>query len=301
METEFPKGDFRTVLYRDNSSTAQVLLYAPGTYFIAQLNPYTGDLIHLQDMNKGWLNQIKLLHRNLMLGGIGREIVHWITLLFLLMLVSGIIIWWPRKKRERKQRMTFKWRASPTKLNYDLHNVLGFYATWIAIFSVITGLFWGFEIVRDTLISATGENEIVYKTPQSGENSLPKIHNQLAVIDSIALSTMKKHPSKSINISYPHEANDPISVVVSDPGLDVTKVDNFYFDRYTGERIKGRFKSGMSAEASLYLRINGLVYDLHFGNILGISGRLLVFFSSLIAASLPITGFAVWLSRRKCK
>lgn len=84
IERELPNTDFRTVYYRGPSRVIQVLLYAPGTYYHANINPYTGELIHTQDMNKGWLNTLKFLHRNLLLGDTGREIVHWGTLCSLL-------------------------------------------------------------------------------------------------------------------------------------------------------------------------------------------------------------------------
>jgi len=39
-------------------------------------------------------------------------------------------------------------------------------------------------------------------------------------------------------------------------------------------------------------------YDLHVGNVLGMPGKVLTFFISLISASLPITGFLIWWGRK---
>ena len=134
IDREFPESDFRTAFYRDKASTIEVLLYGPGTYYKAFINPYTGAMIHLQDMNKGWLNYLKSLHRNLMLGDIGRQIVHWATFLFLAMMITGLVLWWPINKAGRKQRLTIKWGASPIKLNYDLSGRLkSSIAEWNAI------------------------------------------------------------------------------------------------------------------------------------------------------------------------
>ncbi|WP_366938414.1 PepSY-associated TM helix domain-containing protein [Algoriphagus sp.] len=47
--------------------------------------------------------------------------------------------------------------------------------------------------------------------------------------------------------------------------------------------------------------MNFLVYEIHFGSALGLPGRIFAFLASLIAASLPITGFLVWLNKRKKK
>ncbi len=299
LDREFPEGDFRTALYKDKASTLEVLLFGQGTYYYAFLNPYTGALVHLQDMNKGWLNYLKFLHRNLMLGDLGRQIVHWVTLLFLVMMITGMVMWWPPNKDGRRQRLTIRWGASPKRLNYDLHDVLGFYATWISIFSVITGLFWGFEIVRDALRSTTGENAISYEIPASAEPELPATFDQFALIDSLMLVFRERYPTQSIRISNPHKETDPIQVDVMAPDLLVYNTDFHYFDRYTGKRLVGNFENGLHADASLFHTLHGLVYDIHFGTMLGLPGRLLVFFASLIAASLPISGLIIWAGKKK--
>lgn len=299
LDREFPSGDFRTAFYQDPSTAVQVLLYGNGTYYHANLDPYTGELIHIQDMNTGWLNYLKFLHRNLILGKVGRKIVHWVTLLFLIMVITGLVLWWPANKRARKQRLTIKWKASPKKLNYDLHNVLGFYATWVVIFCILTGLFWGFEIVRESLKTITGEYEMVYDQPKSATPAFGEGFDQFALLDSLVLAVRQRFPGKSVRISNPHQDDEPVRVAVIQPNPLVSSTDHYYFDRYSGQAIEGNFQADLHEKTSPFHKINGLVYDIHFGTILGLSGRLLVFFASLIAASLPITGFWVWLGKRK--
>ncbi len=301
LDREFPSGDFRTALYRDPASAIQVLLYGNGTYYHAYHDPYSGELLHLQDMNKGWLNYLKFLHRNLMLGDVGRQIVHWTTLLFLLMLITGLVLWWPVNRRGRRERLTIKWGAAPRKLNYDLHNVLGFYATWVLFFLVITGLFWGFELVRDALKTVTGEAEIAYDTPVSAEPPPAAGVAPFARLDSLMAVMRQRYPSKYVRISNPHEETEPIRVALIAPDMQVHTTDLLYFDRYTGERLTGVFENGLHTEASAYHTLNELVYDIHFGTVLGLPGRLLVFFASLIGASLPVTGVLVWWGKRRRK
>jgi uncharacterized iron-regulated membrane protein len=40
-------------------------------------------------------------------------------------------------------------------------------------------------------------------------------------------------------------------------------------------------------------------YDIHTGAIIGLPGKILAFFASLIVASLPITGFYIWWGRKQ--
>ncbi|PHN00690.1 PepSY-associated TM helix domain-containing protein [Flavilitoribacter nigricans] len=299
IDREFPSGDFRTAFYRDRSTAFQVLLYGNGTYYHANLDPYTGELLHIQDMNTGWLNYLKFLHRNLILGPVGRKIVHWVTLLFLVMTITGLVLWWPVNKKDRKNRLRIKWNASPFKLNYDLHNVLGFYATWVVIFCILTGIFWGFEVVRDGLKSLTGEDQIEYEKPLSRPNRSTEGFDQFALLDSLFREMHQQHPDRTLRISNPHQDDEPVRVTLNRSNALVSQVDQYFFDRYSGRPLTGNFQGGLHEKTSPYHKINGLVYDIHFGTILGLPGRLLVFFASLIAASLPITGFLVWRGKRK--
>jgi uncharacterized iron-regulated membrane protein len=299
LDREFPSGDFRTAYYRGRNTSMQVLLYGNGTYYHASMDPYTGELIHLQDMNTGWLNYLKFLHRNLILGDVGRKIVHWVTLLFLIMIITGLVLWWPVNKRGRKQRLTIKWGAFPKKLNYDLHNVLGFYATWVLIFMVLTGIFWGFEVVREGLRSVTGETAITYEKPVSVVPAGAEGNDPFPLIDRIMYDFRQRYPDKNIRVSNPHQADEPINVAVIDRSTAGYLTDHFHIDRYTGKVLDGHFENGLHAEASTFHTLHMLVYDVHFGTVWGLPGRLLVFFASLIGASLPITGFLLWWGKRR--
>jgi uncharacterized iron-regulated membrane protein len=234
-----------------------------------------------------------------MLGDAGREIVHWGTLLYLLMTLTGIVIWWPVKKSQRRQRFLIKWGASKRRLNYDLHNVLGFYSSWILIFLIMTGLFWGFQLVRSTVRSLSNEDQKHYDIPRSaGDTPLPDLV-QLRLMDRLGEWFRKEFPDKSIRVSNPHKSDDPIQVSVIGENRTVTNVDHYYFDRYTGKRLRGAFQHGLHEQAGTFTTWDGLMYDIHLGNLFGLTSRLLVFIASLIGASLPITGFIFWWNNRQ--
>jgi uncharacterized iron-regulated membrane protein len=69
------------------------------------------------------------------------------------MLISGIILWWPKNKKARKQRFWFQWKniKSWRRKNYDLHSILGFYASFFALILTLTGLFYAFFFVQASL------------------------------------------------------------------------------------------------------------------------------------------------------
>ncbi|MEO9891385.1 PepSY-associated TM helix domain-containing protein [Aurantibacter sp.] len=298
MVKELPNGDFRGVLFQGRAKTANVLLYVPGTYYYAYMDPYSGQLIHLQDMKKGWLNILKMLHRNLLLGDVGKQIVHWVTLLALIMVLSGIVLWWPNKKFKRKNHFTIKWASRSVKLNYDLHNVLGFYASWIGVLVILTGVFWGFKSFRNVIKSTVTKKEIAYALPKSDTTVNFGTHNIQIMVDSLANNFLSNKPDTFMRISFPHKATDPIVMTMPDVLNRVHRTNNYYFDQYTGKLIQGKFENGLYNESSAFKTINGLTYDIHLGNLGGFFGRLIVCLTSLVMASLPITGFIIWFSKR---
>ena len=300
LQKNFPEGDFRTALYRDPASAIEVLIYVPGTYYHAYINPYSGELIHLQDMNQGWISKLKNLHRNLLLGPPGREIVHWVTLVSMTMLMTGLVIWWPYSGKPGKEKFTIKWSASPKKLNYDLHNILGFYATWILVFTIGTGIFWGFEVVRESLKEVTGENALNWDSPLSiVQPNSP--NSQDEVLNKLIKDYHNRYPETEVRINIPHKEDEAIQLSVIRPKAGINAVEYYYHDQYTGALIEGDFQNGASENRSTFSKINGLVYDIHFGSVWGMPGRILACLASLIGASLPITGFLVWWNKRKLK
>lgn len=299
LRQTFPEGDFRTALYRDRESAIEVLLYVPGTYFHAYFNPYNAELIHLQDMNKGWLNYLKKLHRNLLLGDPGREIVHLVTLLAVPMLLTGLVIWWPVSGRPVRNKFFIVWSASPKKLNYDLHNILGFYATWVLIFIVATGIYWGFSVVKETIKTASGENTMNWEKPASAIPASTSNKDKDEILNSLIQEYHTTYSEAEVRINIPHQAEEAIQLSVISPSQGINATNFYYHDQYSGNPIEGDFQNGLAENRSTFNQINGLVYEIHFGSVLGLPGRILAFIASLIGASLPITGFVVWLNKRK--
>jgi uncharacterized iron-regulated membrane protein len=79
------------------------------------------------------------LHRWLLGGSdsIGKTITGISTLIFLFILITGIILWWPKTKNILLRQLKIKQSAGWKRFNHDLHIVLGFYS---AIFLFIFAL-----------------------------------------------------------------------------------------------------------------------------------------------------------------
>src|SRR5579862_6249444 len=63
-------------------------------------------------------------HENLLSGDVGRRLNGVGAIAFLLICVTGAVIWWPGTAHWRRS-LTLNWRSSLPRLNWDLHNALG--------------------------------------------------------------------------------------------------------------------------------------------------------------------------------
>src|SRR5690606_33620792 len=110
-------------------------------YKSVYINPFSGEVLSVQDEKNGFFNIVKFIHWSFLLNSDwGKYVVGIPVLIFLFMLISGIVLWWPRNKAARKQRFWFQWKniRNWKRKNYDLHSILGFYASFIALIVAIT-------------------------------------------------------------------------------------------------------------------------------------------------------------------
>ena len=166
------------------------------------------------------------------------------------MVISGIIIWWPSKNvTNKRNRQNVRSGTASRILNYDLHVVLGSFACWVLIFVVITGLFWGFAPVKSAVRNLSGEDRINYDIPRSTKAGNESLSNQFEIMELLAINMQHEFPDKNIRFSVPHKSLDPIQVSVIGKNHLVHNVDHMYFDRYTGEKLKGYFRPGLHQDA----------------------------------------------------
>jgi len=74
--------------------------------------------------------------------------------------------------------------------------------------------------------------------------------------------------------------------------------DNRYFDQYTLQEIPVTLTYGWLKDSKTADKIARMNYDIHVGAVLGLPGKIMAFFASLLAATLPLTGFYIWWGRK---
>jgi uncharacterized iron-regulated membrane protein len=281
-------------------SAAVFLSDTAGGSFYAYLDPYTGQLLHEQNLRRDFFTIVQYLHMYLLLPpAIGEWIVGPAVLMFVGLLISGLVLWWPKRKTDRKRAFTIKWGGRWRRVNYDLHNVLGFYAAAIAFVIAFTGLMMSYEWVRNatTFVANAGQvdkEEVTAPAVDTTQRAAPTG----AVVDLAYARIRQRSPAAEMILIGPADnPAEPVYGLAYARALHYYHRDEYYFHPVTGRLLKAIPHAVKSAGA----KFNDINYDLHTGQILGFGGKVAAFLGSLISASLPITGFLVWWGRRQKK
>ncbi|HMO60801.1 MAG TPA: PepSY-associated TM helix domain-containing protein [Ferruginibacter sp.] len=286
--------------YPGQGKAATAMYYDADHFEMLFINPYTAQVLKHKDMKKDFFRVVLDGHFYLWLPpAIGQPIAASATLIFVLMMITGLILWWPKNKAAAKQRFSIKWSARWRRKNYDLHNVLGFYMTWVALFIALTGLVFGFEWFSKSVywVASGGEKMEEHAHPVSDTT-------KQAAFTNIADHLWSQHRSavaatESLGVYFAADETDPVEIVINHRPGTYYNSDYFHYDQYSGVRLKAKGSwDGAFANAKPADKLMRLNYDMHVGAVLGIAGKILAFCASLIAASLPVTGFLIWWGRR---
>ncbi|MFD1145451.1 PepSY-associated TM helix domain-containing protein [Larkinella insperata] len=275
------------------------------------LDPYTG---HVQGSKtyrqneKGFFEWILLGHQYLWLPKeIGQPVVNYGTLVFTVLLITGLIWWYPAKwtRASRQKSFRIKWRAGWKRINLDLHNVLGFYTFLVLLALALSGMVYGLPWYSKGLywVSSGGETEPEWKRVSSDPAQEHKRYTYNQALDRVWARMITENPSAGgFFYAFPDstQAKSTISIRTYPAPGQFYDVARHTFDRHTLQRLNffevfDKSFDDLSAGGKLR-RMN---YDIHIGTILGMPGKLLAFLGSLIGASLPVTGFLIWWNRKR--
>lgn len=263
------------------------------------VNPYTGATLKTSTAYYFFYVTAHIHSGHIPFGETGSLIVQISTWIFLIELITGLVLWWPRKwtKATRDQSFKVKWRAKFKRVNYDLHNVIGFYSLIPAIMLTVTGLIIVNKLLNDTTHKVLGGQPDsftmfrklapAYEGHPTPAALTPIIERYFNSSDDIQEVRLTIPPKDSMTFFF-----GAIGHKVGLKGLDGRMM---LFNRFTGEEFPAspRLLQGADIE-----RVN---MNLHIGFWSGWLGKLITFICGLICTSLPVTGFLIWIGRKNKK
>jgi len=259
----------------------------------AFLNPYTGQITGMSEGRMPFFDTMFSLHRWLLLDDLGKMIVGCSTFLFLFIILTGLILWWPKKMKILKQRLTLKWNAGWKRINHDLHLVIGFYTAVFLFIFAFTGLAWSFEWFNDGIYTLTGTENIRPEPPKSRVQEAGKT---ISFDKALAMAKDLLPNGEYYALNKPAEAQDAFAVTtMSKDAVHERASDQLFLDQYTGRKIG----QNLYQDRNLGQRVRATFYPVHVGSIAGMPGRIIAFLSCIAGFTFPITGLILWINRLK--
>ena len=255
----------------------------------------------------------------------GKMIVGVSTLLLVFVLISGIVIWWPRTRKALKNSLKITATKGWRRFWYDLHVAGGMYALIFLLAMALTGLTWSFPWYRTAFYKVFGV-EVQQRATQGHEqkSDAQKRDTKLATHrekkregNEVRKGERSRRPENNHSDMYSvtspfvywQEIYDKLrrqnpeykQISISSGTASVS------FNRFGNQRASDRYSfdtdNGEFTETSLYQhqdksgKIRGWIYSVHVGNWGGMFTRILTFIAALLGAALPLTGYYLWIKR----
>jgi len=278
----------RTVLFRMENNH-------PGSpRMLISIDPYTGRMLKVRHYDRWFFESVEQIHRYLLLGPRGKIITGISCASLLIMLLSGLVLWWPAGRNAVRQRFRVKLSASRKRRNWDLHAVIGFYAAPLLIITVVTGLTMSYKWVGE-IMDLVGDGHVSsVKTAVYGEDHG---RSKGGVYDRMILTTRNVFPAHGdMTILPPYGTRKEVAIYQEEGNASTHGILNLIqFDPGTGATLAIKPFEEKSAGG----KIHALVTSIHTGRIYGWPTKVAALLLSLVTASLPVTGFCLWRGKKR--
>lgn len=316
-------------IFSDRDRTYQVNLSKPrrASLFIDQ---YSGRITGKYE-RLGFFSTMFKLHRWLLDGAnphgdgvkAGKLLVGISTLIFVVALITGIILWWPRVRKAGLRRgLSISFANGWPGFWKGLHVAGGMYAVVFVLAMALTGLTWSFDWYRTAFYAVCG----VEHTPRNfGGEGRPKAdgeeargegnrgahghdhghgegrrghggegrrHSEFGRWQQVYDELVMIHPDAPRITVGPETA----TVTLGNTGNGRAS-DRYEFSRRSGEvTLVTPYADAVGAD-----KLRGWIYSIHTGGFGGIFTRILWFLGALLGASLPLTGYYIWIRHLRKK
>lgn len=286
-------------VFADKNRTYQVNLSKPrrASVFIDQ---YSGKITGKYE-RIGFFGTMFKLHRWLLDSAnprgdgikIGKLIVGISTIIFVIALISGVVIWLPRLHNGLIRSLAITTKKGWRGFWRSFHVAGGMYAFIVVLIMALTGLTWSFNWYRTAFYTVCG---VEYTPRNLRNNTIDKKghikrehqHSEFGCWQQVYNELKTQNPdAPQITIGL-----ENASVTLGTIGNERAS-DTYVYDHNSGE-ITPSIKYADSVPAD---KLRGWIYSMHTGNFGGLLTRILWFLGALLGASLPITGYYLWIKK----
>ena len=291
-----------------DASAARVFFTAPAGERrgpMRYVDPYSGELL-AEPSGQQFFGLMLQLHRFLAMGETGQQITAASTLALLFFCLSGLYLRWPRRALNWRAWLTLDWAKRGRAFNWDLHAVAG---TWCLLFylcAALTGLYWSYDWYREGMTRLLGDAPVQQQGKPEGSRESragrAKAPAAPPVVDYDALWRGLQDAAgpglMAWNLRLPPVAGKPATVFYLLADAEHPRALNqLSLDPLSGQVSRHERYADKSFSAQLLAS----VYALHTGEYFGLPGRILMLLASAAMPLFAITGWLLYLDRRRKK
>lgn len=303
---------------------------------VVYINPYTGEVLGKKEGS--FFSKVMQLHRWLLIKReVGKPIVGYTTLIMVIIVISGLIIVFPKNCKQLKRVFSISFTKGWKRFWYDLHISGGTYILIGLLVLALTGLTWSFQWYRGPFYKLFGA-EVVHHQNQSQQHGnnveqRQKQDNSRVMQNEEGQKERGKQNSKngekkqqSQQDSSQKRRQEPINPTCWDDVLVYIQAENpnnkqinirnnsitvTQNKTWGNSRATDRYSfDGETGEITEYIpykdqdrttKVRGWIYSIHVGSWGGMFSKIITFLVALVGASLPITGYYLWIKRLKKK
>jgi sulfite reductase (NADPH) flavoprotein alpha-component len=250
------------------------------------------------------------LHRWLLIPGDakgwGRQITGVAALGLIVMLVSGLVLRWPRRAGSVKMWLKPNLGLSGRGLHRSLHAVIGTWVLPVYLVMTLTGLWYSFDWYKDGVVWLLSRPEVVAakmqpKMPARAPRVAAASEPAVPIGFDRAWATFRREEGDRFAralLTLPAGPGTAIRIRSwgKDSTLDTTR-DEFRVDAVTGQLVSAE----RYADKTFGEKIIANVLDIHRGAVLGWPGKLAFMIAAALMPLFSVTGILLYLSRRKLR
>ncbi len=267
-----------------------------------RIHPYSGALMPAP-RGEEVFEFVDSLHRWLLLPRApGRIVLGILALCLVGLALSGLYLRWPRQARDWRTWLTFNTRLRGRSFLWALHAIAG---TWVLVAYLIvagTGIYWSFDVVRDTVQGWAGNKVAATSAMTSAQ---PRERKRTGapggpIVLAPAWGTFLTHAPNwsSATIRLPERGGRTLQMTWMAQDSPHDRARNRMSLRETDGAL---LKNEPYAGQTLGQRALTTIRPLHTGSYFGLPGRIIMMLASLALPGFAITGWLLYLGRRRQK
>ncbi|MET4070667.1 putative iron-regulated membrane protein [Bradyrhizobium sp. S3.2.6] len=274
----------------------------PSSFYV---DPYDGSVLGVP-RGEEFFAAVRRLHRWLLIPGDakgwGRQVTGVAALGLIVMLISGLVLRWPRRASSVKMWLKPNFGLSGRGLYRSLHAVIGTWVLPVYLVMTLTGLWYSFDWYKDGAVWLLSRPHAAAAKMQPKQSRPPGRSEPAQPVGfDRAWTTFRREEGGRFSraqLTLPAGVGTVMRIRSwpKDSTLESMR-DEFRIDAVTGQIISAE----RYADKTLGEKAIASVLDVHRGAVLGWPGKLAFMIAAALMPMFAVTGVLLYLSRRKLR